>query len=435
MTRVSARGVAVAVAGLVLAGAGLVVTLASWPAEGRAMPTARVARGKVDLSAHATGELRAVRTAPITAPPIGGTLRILRLAPAGAPVEAGGVVVEFDKTEQEYALEQSRSELAQAEQEIVKLHADTAVQAAEDQVALLKARFAVRRAELDARGNAFVGAIDARKNQLAFEEARRRLAELEADVASRGDNTRAAVQLADEKRTKARIAMDRARRDIASMTLTAPFAGVVSIGGNRDATGGIFFSGMTLPDYQPGDMVYPGRLIAQVLDVSRMEIRAKVDETDRPRVAPGGPASVELDAILGAALPGVVRSVSGLASRGFFDSSGPVRRFDAVFELEKPDPRLRPGMTARILITAPGSSDVLYVPRQAVFERDGRPVVYVQWHGAFEAAAVTVKARTETQAIVEGVGEGAVVALVDPEAKPAALPATRAAAGPAGGGR
>ena len=55
-------------------------------------------------------------------------------------------VVEFDPADQQYALEQAKSELAEAEQEIVKMKADAAVQAAQDEVALLTARFDVRRA-------------------------------------------------------------------------------------------------------------------------------------------------------------------------------------------------------------------------------------------------------------------------------------------------
>ena len=52
----------------------------------------------------------------------------------------------FDLEEQRYNLDQARSELQEAEQEIVKLQADARVQAANDQVALLDARRQARRA-------------------------------------------------------------------------------------------------------------------------------------------------------------------------------------------------------------------------------------------------------------------------------------------------
>ena len=107
----------------------------------------------------------------LVAPPVGGMLRIVQMLTTGMPVKAGEVVVEFDPADQQYALEQAKSEVAEAEQEIVKMKADAAVQGAQDDVALLTARFDVRRAELDASGNEFIAAIEAQKNVLSLEEA------------------------------------------------------------------------------------------------------------------------------------------------------------------------------------------------------------------------------------------------------------------------
>ena len=149
------------------------------------VPTSLVTKGPLKLTVHAVGELRAGRTVTLVTPPVGGMLRIVTLMPTGMPVKAGEPVVEFDPADQQYALEQAKSELAEAEQEIVKMKADAAVQGAQDDVALLTARFDVRRAELDASGNEFIGALDAQKNVLSLEEARGALAQLQEDVKSR----------------------------------------------------------------------------------------------------------------------------------------------------------------------------------------------------------------------------------------------------------
>ena len=62
----------------------------------------------------------------------------------------------------------------------------------------------MRRAELDASANELIGAIEAQKNLLSLEEARRRLAQLEQDVKSRADTNEAALAVVLEKRNKAR---------------------------------------------------------------------------------------------------------------------------------------------------------------------------------------------------------------------------------------
>ena len=147
------------------------------PARGSTVPTARVAKSPLKLTVHALGDLRAGRTVTMVAPPVGGMLRIVTLVQTGTTVKAGAPVVEFDPADQQYALEQAKSELEEAEQGIVKIRADAAVQASQDEVALLTARFDVRRGELDTTANEFIGTMEAQKNALSLEEARRRLAQ------------------------------------------------------------------------------------------------------------------------------------------------------------------------------------------------------------------------------------------------------------------
>ena len=104
------------------------------------IPVAEVKQGEINIEVFATGELSASHSVMLAAPAIGGdALQITRLIQTGFPVKKGDVVVEFDPSEQHYKLEQSHSELLQAEQEITKAKSDAQVQAAEDKVALARA--------------------------------------------------------------------------------------------------------------------------------------------------------------------------------------------------------------------------------------------------------------------------------------------------------
>jgi multidrug efflux pump subunit AcrA (membrane-fusion protein) len=191
------------VAGTIAIAAAIAIAVPRLPDRSTTTPTARVTKGPLKLTVNATGELRAGRTLTLAAPPVGGMLRVVRMAGTGMTVKSGEVVVEFDPADQEYALGQAKSELAEAEQEIVKSKADAAVQAAQDEVALLTARFDVRRCELDASGNEFISSVEAQKNVLSLEEAKRRLAQLEEDVKSRAATNKASLAVVDEKRNKA----------------------------------------------------------------------------------------------------------------------------------------------------------------------------------------------------------------------------------------
>jgi multidrug efflux pump subunit AcrA (membrane-fusion protein) len=168
---------------LLVAGIGAVLAFSRvrLPAHGDEIPLAEVKRGEIDLKAHATGELRASHSIMLTAPAVGGdSLQITRLLRTGQSVKKGDIVFEFDPSEQLYKLEQNRSELLQAEQEITKAQADAAVLGAVDKVVLLKDRYGVRRAELDVQKNELVSKIDADKNDLALQQAKRVLAEQES---------------------------------------------------------------------------------------------------------------------------------------------------------------------------------------------------------------------------------------------------------------
>jgi multidrug efflux pump subunit AcrA (membrane-fusion protein) len=404
---------------VILVGAIAVVAAArrtTLPAAEGEIPVGQVKRGDLELKVVVTGELRATHTITLTAPPVGGgALQITRLSHTGLAVKKGDIVIEFDPSEQHYKLEQNRSELLQAEQEITKAKADAAVLAAQDKVALLKARFDVRRAELDVQKNELVSAIDGKKNQLALEQARRVLAELEQDIQSHTASGQATIYLAQEKRNKAKLAMDQAQQNIAKMHVAAEIDGLVSIEKNRDASGGFFFDGMTLPDYREGDQVEPGSPIAEVIDSREMEINCKINEHDRSNLKTGQAAEIEFDALRGQVFHGTVKTVGGMSQRQFWEENQG-GKFDVSIQLPNIDSRLRPGLTAQVVIRGDEKKNVLYVPRQALFLKDGKRVVYVKNGGGFEPREVKIQSEGESRAAIEGLTAGADVALIDPTA-------------------
>ena len=407
------RGVLAVFATVVLVAAAVGIGWTLLTAAERTIPTAHVQRGRVEAKVHAIGDLRAARAIPLFVPPAGGQLTIIALADTGAAVKAGDVVVEFDAADQEFALEQANFDLKLAEQEIVKAEADAAVKAADDEVALLAAGFAVRRAELDANANELVGAIAAQSNLLLLDEARSRLSALEQEVKTRRQTQTASTDVLREKRNKAVVAVTVAQRNIDNLRIRAPFDGFVSLRQNTMALGGILFQGAVLPEFRPGDSAFPGALIAEVIDASRVEVTAKLPENDRANVSPGQTVDIQVDATPDFRLDGVVRSISSVASRQMFESAG-TRRFDIAFDIQGNIARIRPGVSAALTIAGPVFDDALHVPKAAVFELSGEPTVYVRTSSGFEPKPVKVRIRTDTVAVVEGIEQGVEVALVNP---------------------
>lgn len=398
----------------------------------RNVPTIRVARGNLNLKIYTSGELRAGKTAMLVAPSVGSALRLIFLANTGTRVKSGDLVADFDPSDQEHNLEIASYDLKQAEQAIAKAKADASVQDAQDKVDLLKAEFDVRRAEMDVSKKDLVSAIDAKKNLLALDEARRHLSQLEEDIPSHAVSNQADIAVAAEKLAKARLSIQQAQKNIQDMHLHAPMDGLVAVQENRQTN--VYYTGMRFSEYRQGDEVQPGGFVAQVLDVGQMEIQGRVAETDRANLSPGEPAEIDVYALPHQMVAGKVKDVAGAALQASFFSDSGASKFGVVIALDHPDPQLRPGLTGLVAISAGEVKNVLYLPPQAIFAKDNNPVVYVRQGSDFVRQKIKITRRSETRIAVEGLVEGTEVALVNPEQ---VTPKTSAVASPAlgGGGR
>lgn len=79
---------------------------------------------------------------------------------------------------------------------------------------------------------------------------------------------------------------------------------------------------------------------------------------------------------------------------------------------------LRPGLLSDVEITVEKLPNVIHVPGQAVFQKGGKPTVYVQQkNGRFEPREVQLVKQSESMMVLGGgVEPGEVVALADPTA-------------------
>ena len=81
---------------------------------------------------------------------------------------------------------------------------------------------------------------------------------------------------------------------------------------------------------------------------------------------------------------------------------------------------LRPGLLADVEIILEKIPNAIHIPNQAVFEREGKPYVYVRkGDGKWEERLVKPLKRSESvMVIASGVKPGEVVAMSDPTARP-----------------
>jgi RND family efflux transporter MFP subunit len=398
----------------------LIVALAMGAGVGRGsapdVPTAEVTTGEFIDAVELRGEIRPVRSVVMAAPMQSGDLQIVKLARNGSTVKAGDLVVLFDTSTVDRTILEKRTEVKQAEAEIDQARAQMKIVEEQTATALMKARYDVDRSKIDvaAQSEELNSKIDREKAKLALADAEQRLRE----SAEKAQSDRAAAQ-ADlnaklRKREKALADLQRAERSRQNLEMRAPADGMVSIMSNFRA-GGMF--GSNPPEFREGDRAWSGAQVVELPDLSEIRFEARLDETDRGRIAAGQPATIRVDAVPDRQFSATVSDVSVLARIDF--SSGtwpPARNFDLKLKLPEKDARLRPGMssTARIAVDRlPGS---IIVPARAVFHKDGRPVVYVLDGRAFDTRPVEIGRRGKEQiAIRSGVSAGDRVATRQPD--------------------
>jgi HlyD family secretion protein len=372
-----------------------------------AIPMTKVRRSDVTFTVAAKGELAGGNSEMMYAPMVGGgALAITQMKESGDLVNEKETVVQFDTTEQEFKLKEAEADLAEAEQQVVQAEAESKALEEEAQYALLKARSELKIAELETRRNELLPAIVANQNNLAVEAARDKMQKLEKDLGERLQTAKAGIAIQQAGRAKAKVSADTAKRNIDSMTLKTKSGGYVARQSNMD---GNWRWGSYLPALQVGDMVRAGMAVAQIPDLKNWEATARVGELDRGHLSPGQKADLLVVALPDKKFKAKLKSMGG--------TTGPPwdRYFESRFSLEDPTAELRPGMSVRLLITTGEMKNALWLPSQALFESDGRRFVYVQSGDSFTPADVKLVRRSESQVVIEGLPEGKVVALANPD--------------------
>jgi hypothetical protein len=371
-------------------------------------PTTRVKRGKVVISVAARGELQGGNSEMLVAPMTGSdSMAITYLREPGELVQAGDTVVQFDTTQQEFNLREAEADLAEAEQQVIQAKATAASTDVESAYTLASTESDVKLAELEVRKNPILPNINARQNLIALEQAQNRKRQAEQDVKNKKATTAAAVAIQDAAHNKAKVTAETSRKVIESMTLRCKSSGYVNIQNNTSNQ--MYYSGMQLQAFQLGDTARPGLAVAQIPDLKSWEVSAQIGELDRGHLSTGQPVSVNVVALPGKSFPGHVKNIGGTAGTPWD------RHFECRISLDHPAPELRPGETSNMVITVETLEGVTWIPSQALFESDSRKFVYMQTPNGFLPHDVTLVRSSESQAVITGIAEGAVVAMSNPD--------------------
>ncbi len=166
-----------------------------------------------------------------------------------------------------------------------------------------------------------------------------------------------------------------------------------------------------------GQTIVQGISEAQALltiaDMSKMEIKAQVDETDIGKIKAGQQVSFTVDAYTDKIFTGKVTSISRNAT-----TSSNVVYYPVYIAVDSPEDLLYPTMTARVTITVGERKNVLVVPLAAVKEENRQKYVQVLTYGKSQNVTVQTGLKDdENIEIISGLNEADMIII--PAAKAA----------------
>jgi HlyD family secretion protein len=323
-------GAAIGVAILSLAS----IAIARGGERGTSIRTEVIAQRDLVSIVTASGFIQPKRKVDISADISG---RVIELAvEEGQWVERGALLLRIDPTTFQANVRRAEAAVAQAR-----------AQAAQARANHLKAQSDHRRAEQLSGGDNLISAQD-------VEQVRTQLAVAEAQFeAARFGIAQAEAQLSE------------AREALRKTTITAPMSGRVTRLNIEEGETAVV-----------GTMNNPGSLLLTVADLSEMEARVKVDETDVPNISYGDSVNVRIDAFPNREFAGRVTRISNSAINAASASLATASNqqlsvdFEIIVTLSDPPETLRPDLSATAEIVTAVRAGALAVPILALTVRD-----------------------------------------------------------------
>jgi HlyD family secretion protein len=385
-------------AGIVVA----IILLASFMSRGEVIPirVASVERNTIRSIVSTNGKVEPIQSFESHAP-VGTTVRKL-LVKEGQHVKKGQLLAQLDDAEASSQAARALAQVRAAQAEI------SAVQSGgnREEVLTLASQLGKTRTQRDTaqrnldalqrlqqNGAASPGEVKQAQDQLAAADA-----DLKLLQQKQGDRYSAPeVARVDAQKNEAQSAYAAAENILRQLNIRAPFDGIV----------------YSLPVHQ-GSYVNPGDLVLQEADLSKVLVRAFVDEPDVGRLASGQPIELTWDAVPGRTWNGSVTTIPSTVKLLGTRNVG-----ETTCVVDNQDLRLLPNINVGVTIVTGEHRDALTVPREAVRLDENKKFVYQVMNDELHRRDIQTAISNLTEVeVTGGLTDKVVVALASTNSKP-----------------
>ncbi len=343
---------------------------------------------------RASGVIVPTRETPILAPALAQfspQLTITQLAPNGARVKKGDLLVAFDQTDLEVrargAYAQYMDLAAQVRKQRAQNDADAAVRAQQ----LEQAEADEARAALELRKAPILSQIQVEEDQVEWADARAHVASLKRSNPLETAKAEASLRVLELQRDRQKLDWQRAESDSRKLVVRSPMDGMLA-----------YTAPPWIGNLAPGTQVWHGMKLLEVFNRDSMRVRVLISEADYSALPEGTPGIVQLDAYPGVHFPAQLLSFSPVATGS---ADNPIRNFSANFKLLSRDPRLLPDLNCEITLHLPPRSGWL-APRDTVYyATNGAAYIRIWRQGQAQRLPVQVAGFDHHGVLLRGVND------------------------------
>ena len=293
------------------------------------------------------GSIRAANTVVVTAPNWGGSQRITWLASEGTQVAAGDTVILFETDTFGDYIKQNTDELDVMRLKVAGSRALDVANQTRSRNSIAKAKLANEMSTLDQENKRYESDAIRQNAELAGKQAEIDLQQATRNSLAQTTLDSLEIAQAQLKAVKQEARVDRLKTYLDQLTVLAPAEGMVVY--HRE------YTDEGIKSFRAGDEVPRQAAVLEVTDTSTMKVQFTVHEKDRWRLEKGQQVTIILDAYLDTVFPGLLENVGRLPLEAVEGSVA--RRFEATATVDANDSRLKPGMSARVIIELGGNSD------------------------------------------------------------------------------
>ncbi len=154
-----------------------------------------------------------------------------------------------------------------------------------------------------------------------------------------------------------------------------------------------------------------GTTLMTIANLSKLLVEMQINQVDYRALTPNQIVKLRAESLKDIEMEARISFISPVAA-----AKNSVKGFQVKALIDKPNERLRPGMTVNIVIPIGSADDAVSVPIAAVFKGEGRnKIVYVRHGESTEKRQVKIGVtNTDYAQIISGVNEGEEILLVEP---------------------